>query len=1498
MKVTKRNGRIQELSIDKISFRLKKIAKEQNLSIDTDIITIETVNSLVDNISVGDIDIITARISISHSINNPDYGKLAAGIVVSNLHKNTSSYFSECVKECNSLGLVSEELANTVEENKEILNNTINHERDYLFDYFGFKTLERSYLIKKESGEIIERPQYMWMRVSLGIHGKDITTAIETYNLMSQLYFTHASPTLFNAGTKRPAMSSCFHEDTIIATINRGPLKIKDVEIGDSVITHLGNVKKVVQLHENLLEERKFYEVDIAKTAPIKVTGNHKLYVVNYSKIKKEKSKEKNVYSIEYVRNVLNDMGCELLSTEYLNMKTKLDIVCVCKDNIQVTFENVLCNAVLCKNRECMLFRKVKGNKTKVTSEPCWKSIEELVEGDFVCIPNKINQKNHNNYLDLANFKEILDNERYTIDVKENSVTCVTKFDGYKKRYHNSINRYWKIDEDFAKFIGIFYGDGHIVTKDSDSLGVGITIHNVNKELIEFCKTIGTKIFGIEPCIHQVKNQNITQVLYNSLYIGQIFHNLFGKGFNGKKLWTEMFSWDSLLVKSLLEGLITTDGCISKSNIISLNMTNVSFMRDLYYLLRNNNIDASYGLQKRQKNGTEDFVCINIPQNCIDKDKINKCYSDNRMNVKYCAKNERSVIVNGFKFLRYNGKKEITTDLPQYVYTLGVEDDHSYNVEGIIAENCFLLECPDSMAGIYKCLSDCALISKNSGGIGIHISGVRSKGSVIKGTNGKSDGIVKMLKVFNETARFANQGSKRNGSFAIYLPCYHADIFDFLELRKNTGEETLRARDLFYALWVSDLFMESVKNDDYWYLMSEDKSIGLSDVYGDEFKNLYLKYVSEGTYVEKIKARDLWQKILVSQIETGMPYMTYKDQCNIKSNQKNAGVIKSSNLCVAPETKVLTENGYHKIKDLENKKVKVWNGEEFSETTVVKTGENQQLLRVITSDGCELECTPYHKFYIKEGEKIVKIEARFLVPEMKLAPYKFPVIRSGYDYLTLPYDIGLNFKKNPDNNCIPINCNVEMKLTWLEGFVDCNGVIEGDFLSFFLEKKYLENVKYLLNTLGCNPYIHTISISKNLYKLRLNPVDINLLLNLGLKPRVLKIVGNNESIMKSQEVYVKEVIFDIGKKDTYCFNEPKRNMGVFNGILTGNCNEITLISNTEETAVCNICTFSLPKFLEGNFFNHKKLYDVVYVAARNMNKVIDRNYYPTPEAKKSNFKLRPVAMGIQGLANLFFQLRIPFESDEARQLNREIMETIQYAAWKSSNDLSKEKCETYDRFEGSPISKGIFQHDMWGFTPTDRWDWEELKESIKKYGAMNSMMTSLPPTASTSQILGNYESFEPQNSNIFMRSTLSGDFPIVNKYLIEDLGKLNLWNESVKNEILSNKGSVQNILSIPEDIRKVYKTIWEIPQKVLLEMSRDRGYFVDQSQSLNVYMENANIAKLSSMHFYGWSLGLKTGMYYLRTRAAVSAQQFTVSPKKDLIACSIDNRDACEACSG
>jgi ribonucleoside-diphosphate reductase alpha chain len=805
MRVIKRNSEMEDVSFDKVLNRLKNLSS--GLTIDVSEIAQKVCSRIYDGVKTYELDELAAYLCSSMSIEHPDYSLLASRIIISNHHKNTSPSFSETIQTLynnldnhnNPIPLVSEELYNIVNKNKEKLNTCIDYQRDYLFDYFGFKTLERAYLLRVDK-KIIERPQHMWMRVAIGIHGNDIKEVIQTYDLLSKKYFTHATPTLFNAGTNRPQLSSCF----------------------------------------------------------------------------------------------------------------------------------------LC-----------------------------------------------------------------------------------------SIN-------------------------------------------------------------------------------------------------------------------------------------------------------------------------------------------------------------------------------------------------------------DDSVAGIFDSLKEVALISKYAGGIGLHIHQIRGNGSQIRGTTGTSNGIIPMLRVFNNTARYIDQEGKRLGSIAVYLETWHSDIESFLELKKNHGSEEDRCRDLFLALWISDLFMERVKTEGKWSLMCPDKCRGLSNVYGDEFKELYEKYESEGKYVKQINAQDLWFKILEAQIEQGVPYILYKDAANKKSNQKNLGTIKSSNLCA----------------------------------------------------------------------------------------------------------------------------------------------------------------------------------------------------------------------------------------------------------------EVLIYSSPEEIGVCNLASICLPTYIEDGIFNFEKLHEITKVITKNLNKVIDKNFYPIEKARISNLKHRPIGIGVQGLADVFIKLRFPFESDDAKQLNKDIFETIYHAATEASMELSKKRQQiinnikninnkildesigsyvnefekdiknpkyigAYSSFEGSPISQGLFQFDLWNAKPSTRYDWDKLRADIKEFGIRNSLLLSPMPTASTSQIMGFNESFEPFTNNIFQRKTLSGEFIIINKYLINDLISRGLWNKELKDTIILHEGSVQNIPEIDDELKAIYKTAWEIKQRNIIDMSADRGQYICQTQSLNIFMEEPDFQKLSSMHFYGHSKGLKTGSYYLRTRPKAKTQQFTIDPEfaKKKRRCAEDNGDTCVLCS-
>jgi ribonucleotide reductase alpha subunit len=674
----------------------------------------------------------------------------------------------------------------------------------------------------------------------------------------------------------------------------------------------------------------------------------------------------------------------------------------------------------------------------------------------------------------------------------------------------------------------------------------------------------------------------------------------------------------------------------------------------------------------------------------------------------------------------------------------------------------------DSIDGIYQTITETAQISKWAGGIGLHIHDVRASGSHIRGTNGKSDGIIPMLRVYNATARYVNQAGKRKGSFAIYLEPWHADVMEFLELRLNQGDDEARCRDLFTAMWVPDLFMKRVEEGGQWSLFCPDTAKGLSDCYGEEFEKLYTKYEEDGLAKHTLPAADVWRAILKSQTETGTPYMLYKDACNSKSNQKNLGVIKSSNLCVAPETKILTSEGYKVISELKDKEVQVWNGEEFSNVTVLQTGVNQKLVTVKTSRNLSLRCTPYHKFWIVGRDE--PIEAQQLEPGMKIIKHSLP----------------------------------------------------------------------------------------------------------------------DGSEVESETITSVE---DLGEtSDTFCFNEPLRHRGIFNGILTGNCTEILEYTDKDETAVCNLASIALPKFVDTDTktFDYDALHKVTKIVTKNLNKVIDRNYYPTLSARQSNMRHRPIGIGVQGLADAFNLCKLPFDCEASRTMNAHIFETMYHAALEASSDMA-EAYHPYPTFKGSPASEGVLQFDMWTEGETmfsGRYDWDATRLKVKTHGLRNSLLLAPMPTASTAQILGNNECFEPYTTNIYLRRTLAGEFVVVNKHLVTDLKKLGLWSKAMKDLLIKADGSVQNITNIPDDIKERYKTVWEISQKCIIDMAADRGRFICQSQSMNLFMQSPTFSKLSSMHMYAWKKGLKTGMYYLRSKAKAKPIQFSLDIEPECVACS------------
>ena len=644
--------------------------------------------------------------------------------------------------------------------------------------------------------------------------------------------------------------------------------------------------------------------------------------------------------------------------------------------------------------------------------------------------------------------------------------------------------------------------------------------------------------------------------------------------------------------------------------------------------------------------------------------------------------------------------------------------------------SCYLIGMEsDSITGIYNTLADCANISKWAGGIGLHIHNVRASGSHIRGTNGTSNGIVPMLRVFNSTARYCDQGGgKRKGSFAIYMEPWHGDIESFLEMKKNHGDEEMRARDLFYAMWIPDLFMERVMADADWTLMCPDRCIGLSDVYGDDFKKLYEQYETEGKGIKTVKARKIWLKILDSQIETGTPYMLYKDHANKKTNQKNIGTIKSSNLCC-----------------------EIMEYSDSKETAV-----------------CNLASIGLAKFVKKPS------------------PDLYPDIEK-------------------------IKIYSKTKCNWCKR------------AKIFLDKHNFEYEEINLDD---------DEKRKEFYK------TVNETLN------------DDNKINSVPQIYIKD-----------------KRIGGFNELL-----------NTIKPS-----------------YDFELLHKITKIVTRNLNKVIDINFYPTKKTEVSNKKHRPIGIGVQGLADTFAMMNYPFSCDDSKKLNREIFETIYHAALEASVDISIED-NPYATFEDSPAAKGILQFDMWNVKPTNRYNWEKLKKNIKKYGLRNSLLVAPMPTASTSQILGNNECFEPFTSNIYVRRTLAGEFIVVNKHLIRELIENYDWNEDIKNSIIKNGGSIQH-LKLPKYILEKYKTVWEISMKDIIDMSSDRGAYICQSQSLNLWMKEPSYDKLTSMHMYAWKKGLKTGLYYLRTEAKAAPQQFTIEPE-NIESKDLEEDGICDMCSG
>lgn len=1551
-----------------------------------------------------------------------EYDNLAS-LILSRLHDDkTSSSFMDVIRKLQEnkdiMGrdrpILSSEFVEFILENAQKVESLYQEFCHHCFlpSMFGWKTLVRSYLLKS-NGEVVERFPHMLFRVALFIHGKDWEKTKNCYIDLLEGKYTHATPTLFHAGTRRAQMASCFLPDTPVWTTD-GSKPISQIKINDQVFSHTGKLQTVSQLHKNKRSSRKLYHLHTVYREIAIATEDHEFMVFDSQ-----------------------------LGTTYWKPLNKLS------------------------SRDFLM----QGHQTpRFVPQGHHDSFSKIIQALFLYASRTIG----------SILGQIYQNQ----PILNNEIRVPFCTDILAKRSYNFLQ---------TKAIPCFHDSHDVVFTHPDIVDL---FQNRRVELLSYLI------------------QNVQYDLY--------------QGF-----------WDVMLVRNRLETFSDKEA-------------------DLLCILMNLLSDEEWVRENQVVQ-----MCEPLPTSC------------------FCGLPPK-ITIDGKKYVRFQkrvrAKKEENEH--EFVYTLGVENDHSYCVNGIMAKNCFLLGTEDSVEGIFKTISDCAQISKWAGGIGVHVSNIRSNRSYIYGTNGHSNGILPMLKVYNDVSRYIDQcftpdvllftkkgmmpignckegdmvlnalghfqpikkvvthewdgslleidgwrvtgehnflvkspdthfldyksldetsevesfvfpkisffdpvvdkkftqfyldktiqvwnewkkqsshkvyiqietdedkqwifsqfgennvekdgngirvekdliekwhskiweeikkiniekqceflqqcessldtsklellylltgwgrtdqgkiftkpiqqlmrketvykgtiydlemegdpsyvtvlgtvhngGGKRNGAFAMYIEPWHADIFDFINAKRNIGAEDERARDLFYGLWIPDLFMERVEKNQKWSLFCPSIAPGLSDVIGEDFRRLYETYERENRFLKQINARELWSEILRSQIETGTPYMLYKDSCNFRSNQQNLGIIKSSNLCVSGDTKILTPDGLFPIQEKAGKETMVWNGSDFAPVHVKQTGKNQSLLKVHFSDGNYLTCTPYHKFYIVKDKKEHKVEANQLEKGTVLAPFYLPTLSKSFS---------------------PIVNWVQEKGVHFESWI-C--LYSKDYDS--LREGLLD-----LQLVGIESKI--ISLEDGRYCLRLSKYTFQSFLKGEHKGDCLK------------DIHIVKIDRNETFGDTFCFQEPKTGKGWFDGVVTGQCTEIIEYSDNKEYACCNLSSIALPRFLKPNpdrnklkgiiaytkpdcpfcrlleleypsvekrnveeyaeewaerkeefcittvpaiflgdqylggftevwksyltpVFDFEDLYRVVYAVTENLNKVIDLNIYPVPETETSNKKHRPIGIGVQGLADVFGKMRLAFDEKDAQTLNRDIFETLYFGALQASSDLAM-KDRPYSSFKGSPLSKGLFHFDL--ETPvakhrkptfSGKYDWESLRTKIMESGVRNSLLIAPMPTASTSQILGNTECFEPWTSNIFLRRTSAGEFYVCNSLLQRDLKALGLWTQQNMDKLIIQQGSVAQF-PIPNYLKSIYRTVWEIPQRNLLEMAVERQFFIDQSQSLNLFVTNPSLDLLTKIHFYGWKNGLKTGCYYIRSRAPVSSINFAIDP-------SLQQNQTCEACS-
>jgi ribonucleoside-diphosphate reductase alpha chain len=1529
-----------------------------------------------------------------------------------------------------------------------------------------------NYLLKISHEENpIETPCQMFLRQAIQFYYRDSWEEVKQcyYELINQDY-VHASPTMFNAGTRKNQMSSCFKAGTKIFTYNRGIVNIEDVQIGDEVKTHKGNIKKVSQLHQNPLGERSLYNIKLNRTFDFDVTDNHRFWAV----------------------------------------------------------------------------------QAKGENKPKWIPMEYLCVGDYIALP-PANTQSKTYLVDMLEGVE--DYHKYI--TKDNWLNISTEYitrdhlNGtnnliIRQKSNSPIKKEWQADKNWAFFVGAWFGDGNIINKTRNGKkkvhGIRFVAHKSNYQIIERLVKIGKEKTGIEGKINKGtnSNENLYYLDFHSAVLGKYFDTNYGSGFDKKKLDQRMYYWGGQELKSFMTGLFSTDGCWTEKNKLIIQLSNVKLIKDIFYLLRVNGVYARYNFvdKSRNKLATTDSALIELPFEYLQKDEISKHYNDDRMSTKKVMKcSTRRKIIDNQNFVRLDSKT-LSLERPEYVYTIGVDDDHSYCIEGIIAENCFLLTLGDNLESLlYSGAGDVGLISKLQGGIGLSMNAVRH--SNISNT-GKSSGVLPFAKIYDATIKCVNQGGKRNGAMTITLIDWHIDFMDFIQTRDNYTHNGIRFEQANICAYLSRLFMDRVKKDQDWTFFCPAKAKidghALLGSHGHKFEEIYEK-VEQAAISKKIefdkldqtikemeklvnqdgadrklvldyhaktverikmrkhlidyrvmKARDVYNKLCDMNVKSSMPYIVYRDPVNEKNNMANIGPTENLNLCVAPETLVLTDKGHIRIDKLKDQNINVWNGKEFSEVTIKQTGIDQELIKVNLSDGSYLECTPYHKFYIQKlfsnsklKSDIIKsttveiIEAQNLKSNMRLVKCSYPIIDKGEDidyaytsgfftgdgtYNKYKEEIkkcdyrsienkrycnrhicyeqdddeseefcqGLCYTDKPlvslygdkiklldkldyrtkgeeknnkinltlnvyikDKFYVPIDKSLKSKLEWFSGYIDADGCIvsNGDNQSLqvsSINREFLLNVKYMLQTCGCNPKISVATEErktllpdgkggskeyncKELYRLLVSSFDLQILLNNGLETHRLVINKRNIQRDANRFITVNEVINHGRRDDTYCFTEPKRNAGIFNGIFTSQCLEISEPSTPDSIASCNLGHLNLKAFVKKSdqkltldnlkdFYDFEAMGKATQSLTRNINKVIDYNYYPLDERDSQgkvikrgkistpNFDNRPIGIGVSGLAEVFALLDIAYDSPEAFKLNKMIFAAMYYHALYQSrllalqegeyNNFRTGECEVFmdgrwQKVKGSPLSNGFFQFNLWQqeadylksinrlnskiykeednepINPVDwgmdieKHSWGQLRKDIVQDGVRNSMLIALMPTASSAQLLRNAETTEAHQTLVYSRKLVHGNFTAFSEPFVEDMVQRGLWNKETIDFIMMSNGSIEKLDHFVADnqhifpsefyndgkiraaklleiqhIKNIHRGMYEISQKDTMQMARQRGIYVCQSQSLNIYLPEPDIKKMKAVHTYSNALGLKTGMYYLRANPASQTERFTV----------------------